>query len=43
MGQSLSSLNSVDKVDIFLVSEVTGALISLEVDDEDDFLGVEET
>ena len=43
MGQSLSSLNSVDKVDIFLVSEGTGTLNSLEVDDEDDFLGVEET
>ena len=43
MGQSLSFLNSVDKVDIFLVREVTGALNSLEVDDEDDFLGAEET
>ena len=43
MGQSLSFLNSVDKGDIFLVSEVTGTLNSLEVDDEDDFLGAEET
>ena len=43
MGQSLSSLNSVDEGDIFLVSGVTGTLNSLEVDDDDDFLGAEKT
>ena len=43
MGQSLSFLNSVDEVDVFLISDVTGSLNSLEVDDKDDFSGAEET